>query len=124
MIRVGVTGGRKYQDAGVVAEMLSFASSMKEHVTIVVGCANGLDRLVRDWCKKNDVMFEEFVADWTNLGKAAGPMRNKAMLDSGMEILIAFPGGTGTAHMTGICRKAGVQVIEVSEHDSVKRETR
>jgi len=117
MIRVGVTGGRNYHNARLVAEMLGFARVMQNEITIVVGCANGLDRLVRNWAIKHGITFEEFKADWKTHGKAAGPIRNQKMLDSGMIILIAFPGGTGTAHMTGICRKAGVQVIEVNDSD-------
>lgn len=46
--------------------------------------------------------------------RLAGPMRNKQMLVEGKpELVIAFPGGTGTAHMCGIAEAAGVKVLKV-----------
>ena len=37
------------------------------------------------------------------------------MLDEGKpDLVVAFPGGRGTAHMTRIARGAGIEVIEVS----------
>ena len=56
-----------------------------------------------------------FQADWAGLGRKAGPIRNKLMLDEGKpDLVVAFPGGRGTAHMTRIARGAGIEVIEVS----------
>lgn len=54
------------------------------------------------------------MADWEDLGRKAGPIRNQRMLDDGRpELVVAFPGGPGTAHMCRIAREAGVEVIEV-----------
>jgi hypothetical protein len=53
-------------------------------------------------------------ADWFSHGKAAGPIRNQEML--AMEapaLVVAFPGGRGTADMVRRARKAGVDVLEV-----------
>ena len=50
-------------------------------------------------------------AQWAKYGKAAGPMRNQEMLDSGIDLVVAFPGGRGTADMLDKARLAGV-VIE------------
>lgn len=53
-------------------------------------------------------------------GNAAGPLRNRIMLEElkrhragGAQVLcVAFPGGTGTAGMVRLCREAGVEVID------------
>jgi predicted PP-loop superfamily ATPase len=37
------------------------------------------------------------------------------MLDEGPSLVVAFPGGTGTAHMVRIAREAGVNVLEVKQ---------
>lgn len=42
--------------------------------------------------------------------KAAGHIRNKQMLDTGIDVVIAFPGGRGTANMVKIAKEANVQV--------------
>jgi hypothetical protein len=54
------------------------------------------------------------MADWAGLGRKAGPIRNEQMLSEGQpHLVVAFPGGRGTAHMVGIARAAGVEVIEI-----------
>jgi len=83
------------------------------HLTIIAGGAFGADSAAIDWAVVNWVNFEEYPADWDTHGKAAGPIRNQQMLDTGIDKVIAFPGGRGTAHMVEIARKAGVEVIEV-----------
>lgn len=55
------------------------------------------------------------IADWSKYGKAAGPMRNQKMLDEYKpDLVVALPGGRGTADMVSRARVAGVEVIEAS----------
>ncbi|MAK86557.1 MAG: hypothetical protein CMK96_06365 [Pseudomonas sp.] len=55
-----------------------------------------------------------FAADWNSHGKAAGPIRNSRMLKEGKpDLVVAFPGGRGTADMVRQARLAGVEVAEV-----------
>jgi acyl-CoA synthetase (NDP forming) len=55
-----------------------------------------------------------FPANWKKHGKSAGPIRNQLMLDVGKpDLVIAFPGGSGTADMIRRARKAGVPVKEI-----------
>jgi hypothetical protein len=45
---------------------------------------------------------------------AAGPIRNARMLEEGKpDIVIAFPGGRGTANMIEQAHAAGVEVVQV-----------
>jgi hypothetical protein len=114
MIRVACTGGRHYSDVDKVFKILDKMLFVRKDFEIVVGDATGADALVRKWCKFRNVPVEIFYADWTNYGAAAGPIRNKEMLKSGIDFLVAFPGGKGTKNMVSICKKAGVCVLEVS----------
>jgi hypothetical protein len=42
------------------------------------------------------------MAEWERLGRKAGPIRNQRMLEEGKpDLVVAFPGGTGTAGMMG-----------------------
>ena len=68
-----------------------------------------------DWAKTNNVRYEKFPADWTQYGRAAGYIRNREMLNHGIDILIAFKGGKGTKNMVDICKAAGVYVVEIND---------
>lgn len=87
---------------------------------IVYGCAPGADMLGKQWAEVERrhgwVGLAPFPADWEKYGKGAGPRRNKQMLDEGNpDLVVAFPGGRGTADMIQRARAAGVRVIEVNE---------
>lgn len=57
----------------------------------------------------------EFPAKWKMYGRSAGAIRNAVMLSEFQpDIVVAFPGGRGTAHMVRIARAAGIDVIEIS----------
>lgn len=50
------------------------------------------------------------------LDRSAGPKRNQRMLDKGKpDLVLAFPGGDGTADMVRKAKSAGVPIIEVAE---------
>lgn len=54
------------------------------------------------------------VSDWGRDGKAAGPIRNRAMRDAGADGLVAFrmPGiSRGTDGMIALAREVGIPVI-------------
>lgn len=83
-------------------------------VTIISGEATGADCIGMDFAIVNWTGYEGYPADWKKYGKKAGYIRNKQMLDEGKpDLVIAFPGGKGTAMMVEIAKKAGVEVLEV-----------
>jgi len=68
-----------------------------------------------DWAVERGVECLQYPADWEKLGRAAGPIRNEQMLREGKpDLVVAFPGARGTAHMVRIAREAGVRVIEIA----------
>jgi SLOG family YspA-like protein len=82
-------------------------------VEVIHGGAKGADSLADQWAVLNYLPFYEFKADWDKYGKAAGLIRNQQILDEGKpDVVVAFKGGRGTAHMKRIARAAGVEVIE------------
>jgi hypothetical protein len=111
-VRILVCGGRDYDDADLVREVLD--EQFEVVSCIIHGGSRGADSLARAWAKRNGVMTEQYSADWRQYGKAAGPMRNQQMLNSGApDLVIAFPGGRGTADMVRRAKDAGVPVREV-----------
>lgn len=123
-LRVLVCGGRKYTDYNRVRKVLydfcdehNLADNeykMPHGLIIIHGGARGADDLADQWAVVNWIPVEEYKANWEAHGRAAGPIRNKQMLDKGVDFVIAFPGGRGTEHMKNIARKAGVEVREIS----------
>jgi hypothetical protein len=75
--------------------------------------ASGADSLAHEAARDQGRRCEVFHADWERHGKAAGPIRNQAMIDAGADLVIAFPGGRGTADLIRRARKAGIPVREV-----------
>lgn len=108
-LRIGVTGGRDYDGWNAVIHALI---QMPADAVLVHGACTGADSLCVDWWGNiRGRRCEPHPADWEKHGKAAGPLRNQEMVDSGLDLLIAFPGGRGTADMVQRATKAGVRII-------------
>jgi hypothetical protein len=83
---------------------------------LIAGGARGADTLAEEWAKAQGIQCEVYMADWEGLGRKAGPIRNQQMLDEGKpDLVIAFPGGRGTADMVRRAREAGVETVEVRD---------
>lgn len=84
-------------------------------IKIISGGAAGVDTVAIEFAVVNWCDCKEYPADWKKYGKSAGYIRNKQMLVEGNpDLVIAFPGGKGTANMVKLTREAGVEVIEIS----------
>lgn len=119
-MRILVCGGRDYQDKARVWAVLDELCGSKEElppipVVIIHGGAQGADALADSWAVHNWVAVEEYLAQWDKHGRAAGPIRNQLMLDQGKpDLVIAFPGGRGTADMVRRAKAAGVLVKQIT----------
>lgn len=112
--RVLVCGGRNYSDAAHVALILNARHKSDPISLLIHGGASGADSLAGQWAQDNGVPVHAYLADWRRYGKSAGPIRNLHMLaDSRPDLVIAFAGGAGTAHMRRIARAHGVEVVDV-----------
>lgn len=110
--RVLVCGGRDYQNMRKVARVLD---ALEPRPTLIIqGGAFGADACASEWAYTRNVLEHQFPADWKKHGRAAGPIRNQQMIDQGKpDLVVAFPGGPGTADMVRRAKAAGVKVIEV-----------
>lgn len=111
-MRVLVCGGRNYRDMKSVFASLDGLDPVPS--LIVHGGATGADSCAGEWARKRGVVCRVYHADWHKHGRAAGPIRNQKMLDCGKpEMVMAFPGGVGTADMVRRAKAAGVKVTEI-----------
>lgn len=112
--RILVCGGRDYVHKWKVFEILDLFKGQVQF--IIHGAARGADLLAREWALINSIEELPFKADWDRFGLAAGPIRNKKMLVEGHpDLVIAFPGGKGTANMITQAEKAGVTVMKIED---------
>jgi hypothetical protein len=108
-LRVLVTGGRTYGDYDAVDFALG---EIPVNSIVVHGGAPGADSLAeRIWHDDFGLTTEPHPANWEKYGAAAGPIRNQEMLDSGIDLVLAFPGGKGTKDMLSRAQKAGIEVV-------------
>jgi len=118
-----VTGGRDFDDRAVVSTALSAALLDRPFTALFHGDARGADRLAASECFYLSPSLTVYAvpADWGRWGKAAGMRRNVEMLKAAIEyagsvqnvLLLAFPGGVGTAGCCAAARELGVHVQHV-----------
>jgi hypothetical protein len=123
-MRVLVCGGRDYSSTDAwnwlehnAKDEIAFATGCTSPLqlsALIHGGARGADEGASQWGHSENMKVLAFLADWKKHGKAAGPIRNQKMIDEGNpDVVIAFPGGRGTADMVRRAHSAGIRVIEV-----------
>ena len=108
-----ICGGRDYRDWD--AFRLAIRTVLKavdgEELRIVHGGATGADAMAAKWAEEHGCECVAYEADWRREGRSAGPRRNQRMLDNEhVSLVVAFPGGRGTADMVRRAEAKGIQV--------------
>lgn len=118
-MRVLVCGGREFTDREALTQVLEHLRRTRGIFLLIAGGARGADTMAAEWAKTASIPCEVYMADWDGLGSKAGPIRNQRMLDEGKpDLVVAFPGGRGTADMVRRARDAGVEVLEIPVQSS------
>lgn len=123
-MRVLICGGRNYTtiEEGDIRVREALATvplnpPEKEDVILITGCAKGADQIpIHMYSGEEDEWggLLKFPAQWGLHGRKAGFLRNIQMLEEGKpDLVIAFPGGAGTAHMKKIAKAVNITVWEM-----------
>lgn len=112
--RILVCGGRDFKDRSYVFKALdNLQQWFAIDFVIIEGGANGVDWLSKEWAHSNGHACIEMKAAWDFYDKDAGHIRNGWMIKFAKpDLVIAFPGGSGTADMIKQAKRAGITVYE------------
>ena len=108
-MKILITGGRYWSDRDKISNALFDASAPGD--IIIEGGAPGADTIARqvcDWMRPRR-RWIELRADWELYGKAAGPIRNREMLDLQPEIVLAFHEDLANSRGTKDCAEEAIR---------------
>lgn len=111
-MRVLVCGSRDWTNYDAVVSALTDLPGEHGPITVVHGDARGADHDADVAARYLGFAVERHPAKWRTHGKRAGFLRNIEMLDSGIDLVIAFQlnGSRGTQHTINEARKRGIPV--------------
>lgn len=112
-----VTGGRALK---IEPRHQAFLDAMLEALGVseVFHGGNGnVDLFADRWALELGLPRRVFNADWKTFGRAAGPMRNQEMIKAlpPGSVVLAFPGGKGTASTVRYAQRAYIPVYFYDE---------
>jgi hypothetical protein len=111
-MKVIVAGGRGYGDVVYLYKALDRVKDTWGITELIHGNASGADSIAREWANERGVKQSPFLANWQEFGKSAGPKRNEEMACQNPDMVILFPGGTGTADMRKRAQDHKIIILE------------
>ena len=116
LLRILVCGDRNWTDWEPIRR---FIAGLPKDTVIIEGEARGVDSIARLVAGEYSLEVEGYPANWELHGKAAGPIRNKRMLDEGKPNKVVFfhsdlAKSKGTKNMVEQARKAGIPVEDAT----------
>ena len=118
-MRVLVCGGRKFDDWAFIVYVLDRVHATHPITTLIEGGASGVDEFARRWASTRSIEVATYLADPKRYAERAGAVRNTQMLrEARPELVVAFRGGSDTAHMITIAKAALVPVLKTWRHKS------
>jgi hypothetical protein len=111
-----VTGGRDYTLFGELTYIMDTIHAVHGFSIVMHGDARGADTLAGRWCRARKLQEVKVPANWAGHGLSAGLRRNTFMLELlRPDVVVAFPGGRGTANMMKKAADAGILVLDAEE---------
>jgi hypothetical protein len=108
-VRVAIVGSRDFPNADTVSV---FVRSLPAGTVVVSGGARGVDQWAEEAAKARGLQTKIIYADWKNLGRRAGPIRNAEIVASA-DRLVAFWNGRsrGTLNAVLEARSARLPIL-------------
>lgn len=106
-----VCGGRNFEEHEYLERILDSIREEFNVGTVIHGNARGADRLAGEWAKLRGLKVISVDANWKEYGRAAGMIRNQAMIELKPDLVVAFPGGKGTLNMMNLALKNRIPLM-------------
>lgn len=122
-MRVLVCGDREWSNIQYIREALTLFNDCYGITCIIEGDCRGADKIAGIWADDVGIEHEKYPAQWDKYGKAAGPIRNKQMLDEGKpDFVLAFheniDKSVGTKNMLLQARNRKIQtMLDIGENN-------
>jgi len=85
----------------------------------IFGECSGVDQTAREVCDELKIPYQIYYADWERYGRAAGPIRNRQMIETKPNLVLAFHNNLalskGTKNTVDQARKAKIPVKVLAE---------
>ncbi len=113
-MKVLICGDRNWSD---VAAIRSWVAKLQDrgYTDVIEGGAPGADSIAASEARAAGLAVHEFPANWAQYGRAAGPIRNRQMLDEKPDLVLAFHNdltqSRGTADTVREAVRRGMSVI-------------
>jgi hypothetical protein len=109
MSKVIIAGSRTITDIRCVEAAL--VASQFRPTLVISGTARGVDQLGEQWATARGITVLRMPANWAAHGKAAGPIRNSAMLEEADCIVVVWDGKSrGSQDMISKANRSGKKV--------------
>ncbi len=119
-MRVAIVGSRSFAGLPQIIDYIDVELKSESDLSIISGGAAGVDTVARDYAVKRNINFIELKADWRLYGRAAGPIRNKLIVDMADKVYAFWDGQSkGTLHVIEYAKKIGkpCQILVFLEND-------
>jgi hypothetical protein len=117
--KILICGDRNWSDKHFIKDKMKDIDSS---TIIIEGGCKGVDKLSAEVAKEMGLTIKEYPADWT-LGKKAGPIRNRKMLEEKPDEVWAFHNNIekskGTKDMINAAKKKNI-FIRIFKHSGIK----
>ncbi len=106
--RVAIVGSRSYPRPDLVE---AFVADLPDGSVVVSGGARGADTFAEEAAKAAGLETLIFHADWENLGRKAGPLRNEQIIAHADRVVAFWDGRSrGTLNSVALASRAGLPV--------------
>lgn len=112
-MKILICGDRDWNDSLFMLKVMEWLIEEFGVYFVISGGAPGADILAILWAKRFGLPYHEERAQWEKYGKAAGHIRNKAMLDMNPDLVVAFHNdidkSKGTKNCLDQAKKKGIE---------------
>src|SRR6185295_126387 len=117
-MKILICGDRNWTNKYLI--MITLADLPIQSTDVIIhGNARGADRLGAECALELKLAVVSISADWKQYGRAAGPIRNKKMLDEKPDLVLAFhnniESSKGTKNCINEAKRRGITVKLITE---------